>query len=214
MTYIVQSRVLKQSPIAKIINSYEFYKENIYTKYKLIKRTAFGLNKKIIGTYLDSRFLHDAPVIVQGKPVNGGAVRGRIIKDQNNISKYEGELVFITESNVPPKVIMAENRFNGYISKEGGVTSHAALVAIGEGKPCVTDVQWENSNDDVIILGSAVLKEGDYITLDANTGRIYIEDIPILEVSVVDHEYREIKDEILEVIEELVAPVEQKEGPA
>ena len=210
MTYIVQSRILKQSPIAKIINSYEFYKENIYTKYKLIKRTAFGLNKKIIGTYLDSRFLHDSPVIMQGKPVNGGAVRGKIIKDQNNISKFDGELIFITESNVPPKVIMAENRFSGYLSKEGGVTSHAALVAIGEGKPCVTDVQWENAEDDLIILGSATLHEGDYITLDANSGRIYREDIPILEVSVVDHEYKEIKDEILSVIEELVAPVEQK----
>jgi phosphohistidine swiveling domain-containing protein len=211
ITYIVQSRILKQSPIAKIINSYEFYKENIYTKYKLIKRTAFGLNKKILGTYLDSRFLNDAPVITQGKPVNGGAVRGKIVKDQNNISRFSGELIFITESNVPPKVIMEENRFSGYISKEGGVTSHAALVAIGEGKPCVTDVIWEHGQcDDEIILGTTVLHEGDYITLDANTGRIYIEDIPILEVSVVDHEYREIKDEILSVIEELVAPVEQK----
>ncbi|MCL1834388.1 MAG: PEP-utilizing enzyme, partial [Leptospirales bacterium] len=210
VTYIVQSRILKQSPIAKIINSYEFYKEDLYTKYKLIKRTAFGLNKKIIGTYLDSKYLNDSPVIVQGKAVNGGAVRGRIIKDQNNIHKFDGELIFITESNVPPKVIMAENRFNGYISKEGGVTSHAALVAIGEGKPCVTDVMWENGPDDSIILGSVMLHEGDYITLDANTGRIYMEDIPILEVSVVDHEYKEIKDQILEVIEELVAPIEEK----
>ncbi|HOK01412.1 MAG TPA: PEP-utilizing enzyme [Spirochaetota bacterium] len=213
VAYIVQSRVLKQSPIARIINSYEFYKENIYTKYKLIKRTAFGLNKKIIGTYLDRKALSDAPVIAQGKPVNGGAVRGRLIKDQNSISLFDGKLIFITESNVPPKVIMAENRFYGYISKEGGVTSHAALVAIGEGKPCVTDVHWEQNkepgHEDEIIIGSTVLREGDYITLDANTGMIYKEDIPILEVSVVDSEYKEIKDAILSVIEELVAPVEQ-----
>ncbi len=213
ITYIVQSRVLKQSPVAKIINSYEFYRENIYTKYKLIKRTAFGLNKKIIGTYLDRRALNDAPVVAQGKPVNGGAVRGRLITDQNSISYYDGKLIFLTESNVPPKVIMAENRFCGYISKEGGVTSHAALVAIGEGKPCVTDIQWEHNKEhgreDEIILGSAVFREGDYITLDANTGMIYREDIPVLEVSIVDNEYREIKEAILGVIEELVAPVEQ-----
>jgi len=213
ITYIVQSRVLKQSPVAKIINSYEFYKENIYTKYKLIKRTAFGLNKKIIGTYLDRKALNEAPVIAQGKPVNGGAVRGRLIIDQNSISLFDGKLIFLTESNVPPKVIMAENRFYGYISKEGGVTSHAALVAIGEGKPCVTDVHWEHNresgHDDEIILGSAIFHEGDYITLDANTGMIYKEEIPVLEVSIVDSEYGEIKDAILSVIEELVAPVEQ-----
>ena len=211
VTYIVQSRTLKQSPIAKIINSYEFFKENIYTEYKLIKRTAFGLNKKILGTYLDSKALSDAFVIVQGKPVNGGAVRGRIIKDQNSISGFSDRLIFITESNVPPKVIMAEDRFSGYLSKEGGVTSHAALVAIGEGKPCVTDVMWEHGREpDEIILGTTRLKEGDYITLDANNGRIYLEDIPILEVSIVDQEFKEIKDEILTVIEELVAPVEFK----
>ncbi len=210
ITYIVQSRILKQSPIARIINSYEFYKENMYTKYKLIKRTAFGLNKKIIAKYLDRKALSDAPLIAQGKPVNGGAVRGRIIKNQNNIDKFDGPLIFITESNVPPRVIMDEDRFLGYLSTEGGVTSHAALVAIGEGKPCVTDVPWSHGeNDDEIILGTTLLKEGDYITLDANTGQIYIKDIPILEVSIGDSEYREIRDDILSVIEELVSPVEE-----
>ncbi len=210
VTYIVQSRILKQSPIAKIINSFDFYKEQIYTQYKLIKRTAFGLNKKIMGTYLDRKVLNEVPVLVQGKPVNGGAVRGRIIKDQNSIGRFDGPLIFITESNVPPTVIMAEDRFSGFISKEGGVTSHAALVAIGEGKPCVTDVTWNEGDGDEIILGGTVFNEGDFITLDANSGMIYREDIPILEVSVVDDEYSEIKDEILSVIEELVAPVEQE----
>jgi len=210
-TYIVQSRVLKQSPIAKIINSFDFYKENIYTKYKLIKRTAFGLNKHITGTYLDRKAQSDAPVLIQGKPVNGGAVRGRIIKDHNNIGRFEGPLIFLTESNVPSKVIVAEDRFYGYISKEGGVTSHAALVAIGEGKPCVTDISWEHGAEpDEIILGNSLVHEGDYITLDANTGEIYLKNIPIMEVSVVDSEYKEIKDEIFSVIEELVAPVESE----
>ena len=45
--HIVQSRVLRQSPAAQIINSYDFYREGIYSPYKLIKRTAFSLNKKI-----------------------------------------------------------------------------------------------------------------------------------------------------------------------
>ena len=49
----------------------------------------------------------------------------------------------MAETNVPPKVIMQENNVAGYISKEGGITSHAALVAIAEKKPCMTDVNWE-----------------------------------------------------------------------
>ncbi len=210
VTNIVQSRVLKQSPIAMISNSFDFYRENIYTKYKLIKRTAFGLNKHVTGTYLDRKAQSGAPVLIQGKPVNGGAVRGRIIKNHNNIGMYDGPLIFITESNVPSRVIVAENRFSGYVSKEGGVTSHAALVAIGEGKPCVTDINWEHGvEEEDIVLGDSLLKEGDYITLDANTGNIYLKDIPIKEVSVVDVQYGEIKNEIFSVIEELVAPIQK-----
>ena len=205
-TYIVQSRVLKQSPIAQIMNSYDFFTEGIYSPFKLIKRTAFGLNRKINETYLDRKELDNVPVIAMGKPVNGGAVRGRIIKDQKNISRFEAPLIFITESNVPPMVIMKEDRFAGYISKEGGITSHAALVAIGERKPCVTDVKWEQGEDrDEIVFGGTVLREGDMITLDANTGNIYQEEIPIIEVGVIDPGYNRVRESVINVMEGLMS---------
>ncbi len=205
-TYIVQSRILKQSPIAVIVNSYNFYKENIYSPFKLIKRTAFGLSKKIVKTYLDQKETDNAPIIARGKPVYGGAVRGRIIIDDAKINTYDGQLIFITESNVPPAVIVKEARFTGYISKEGGLTSHAALVAIGERKPCVTDVQWERGEEEgEIILGGTHLREGDFITLDANTGNIYQAEIPIISLPVVDKEIRKVKEEIIGVIDSLIS---------
>lgn len=204
--YIVQSRILKQSPVALIVNSYSFYKEDIYSPFKLIKRTGFSLNRKIITNYLDQKETDNAAVIARGKPVCGGAVRGRVITDDRNIPDFDGPLIFVTESNVPPIVIMQEERFVGYISKEGGLTSHAALVAIGERKPCVTDLKWEFADDGDIIFGMTRLREGDYITLDANTGCIYNRDIPIIGISVIDVEFRKIRDEIIGVIDDLTSP--------
>lgn len=208
VVYVVQSRILKQSPTAMVMNSYDFFREGIYSPFKLIKRTAFSLNKEIIETYIDSKAVKNAPVIAHGRPVKGGAVSGRLIKDHNKINKFKGSLIFITESNVPPDVIMKEQKIVGYISKEGGITSHAALVAISEHKPCVTDVKWSSGdNDEEIFLGGTCLIEGDYITLDANTGNIYREKIPIIESGVVDEEYKAVQNKIIGVIDDLVSEV-------
>jgi len=204
--HIVQSRVLRQSPAAQIINSYDFYREGIYTPYKLIKRTSFSLNKNIMQTYLDRKAAESAPVIAIGKPVFGGAVRGRIIIDQNTITRFDGPLIFLTESNVPPRVIMEEDRFAGYISKEGGVTSHAALIAIGEKKPCVTDVAWERGpGAGEIVLGGMLLREGDHITLDANTGTMFLQDVPVITTRIADVRFQQVQQEIILVIDRLIA---------
>ncbi len=204
--HIVQSRILRQSPAAQIINSYDFYREGIYTPYKLIKRTAYSLNKNILQTYLDRKAAEAAPVIAIGKPVFGGAVRGRIIVDHNTIARFEGPLIFLTESNVPPRVIMNESRFAGYISKEGGVTSHAALIAIGEKKPCVTDVAWERGEGEgEIILGGMLLHEGDHITLDANTGTLYLQDVQVVTTRIADKRFQQVQKQIISVIDRLIA---------
>jgi phosphohistidine swiveling domain-containing protein len=203
--YIVQSRILQQSPAAQIMNSYDFYKEGIYSPFKLIKRTAFSFNKEIIETYIDSKEVKNAPVIACGRPVNGGAVSGRLVKDHKNIGKFDDKIIYITESNVPPSIIMQEKTISGYISREGGITSHAAIVAISEHKPCVTDVKWSaGDREDEIILGGTSLREGDCITLDANTGNIYLDEVPIIESDVIDEDYLVVRKKILEVIDELV----------
>jgi pyruvate,orthophosphate dikinase len=145
-------------------------------------------------------------VVALGKPVFGGAVRGRLIIDQNTISRFEGPLIFLTESNVPARAIMEEDRFAGFISKEGGVTSHAALIAIGEKKPCVTDIQWERGpGPGEILLGGLTLREGDAITLDANTGSIYLAAVPIIVSRIADEHFQQVQQDIIAVIDRLIA---------
>ncbi len=213
LLYIVQSRTLKQSPIAVVANSYDFYREGIYSEFKLIKRTAFSLNRPVVVTYLDRKVAQEFPVIARGKPVNGGAVRGRLIKDPTRIPDYEGPLIFVTESNVPPGVILKEKRFAGYISREGGITSHAALVAIGERKPCITDVHWRNGEGEDIGFDGMSLKQGDNVTMDANTGTIYLEEIPIITWGLETEELNRIRSEIIDVIDNLISRDSYRKSP-
>ena len=210
--HIVQSRPLRQSPAAQIINSYDFYREGIYTAYKLIKRTSFSINKNIMQTYLDRKSAESAPVIALGKPVFSGAVRGRVIISQQAIAKFDGPLIFLTESNVPPRAIMEEDRFTGYISKEGGVTSHAALIAIGEKKPCITDLDWQRGPcEGDILIGGMLLREGDHITLDGNTGALYLQDVPLVTTPVADEHFQQVRREIIAVIDALITQNLQRE---
>ncbi len=203
--YVVQSRTLRQSPAAALSNSYDFFREHIYNIFNLIEKTAFSLNKKITVTYLDRKKIQNTPVLAIGRPVTGGAVSGRLVKNQKNIEKFEGPLVFLTASNVPPSVIMTQSNCAGYISKEGGVTSHAALVAIGERKPCLTDVAWEQGGrEDEIILGGSYLQEGDFVTIDANTGNLYKGEIPVIESYAIDDDLKTIKKNIIAEIDRLI----------
>ncbi len=106
--YIVQSRVLRQSPAAQIINSYDFYREGIYSPFKLIKRTAFSLNKKITKPILTGKPRTQR----RSLPWANRSWRSRarpLIIDQNTMARFDGPLIFLTESNVPPRVIMEEN---------------------------------------------------------------------------------------------------------
>ena len=188
------------------MNSYDFYREGIYSDFKVIKRTVFSLNKHIIETYIDLKSAKNTPIAATGKPVTGGAVQGRIITDQNNINRFDGPLIFLTARNVPPDVIMQEGKFVGYISKEGGITSHAALVAIGEHKPCVTDVSWQlGDTTDAILIGSTQLQEGDTVTLDANTGSIYASAVPIISTNVTETTVKTIRDAIIQVLDNVVS---------
>jgi phosphohistidine swiveling domain-containing protein len=114
------------------------------------------------------------------------------------IKKYPNEhIIFITKSNVPREVNL-QSEIDGYISEEGGVTSHAALVSIGK-LPCIVGVKWRKYGSRVFLGDTVDMKEGEVITLDANDGYIYRGKLPIQASSENDPEYLEAEKAILEI---------------
>jgi len=103
-------------------------------------------------------------VILKGKSANGGFTFGKAIKlvniDYNELSKtnFDGKILIV--KNLTPDLIVFINKISGIISENGGITSHAAIIAIEFNIPCVVGVKDCMSK----------INNDDYIRLDANEG--------------------------------------------
>jgi pyruvate,orthophosphate dikinase len=196
--HILQARSLTLAPMAEVVTNYKIYQSGLMSESELIKRTRRIVGKPLINTFLKETDKHCNTPIANGQPIAGGVVAGRVISDVAHIEKYPNEhIIFITKSNVPREVGF-RSEIDGYISEEGGVTSHAALVSIGK-IPCIVGVKWRKFGNRIFLGDTIDVKEGDVITLDANDGYIYRGKLPIQASSENDPEYLEAEKAILEI---------------
>ncbi|MCP4602610.1 MAG: hypothetical protein GY847_19195 [Proteobacteria bacterium] len=199
---ILQTRPLTLAPMVNVVANYRMYLKGLISDSELVKRTRRIAGHPLINTFLEEISKHNNTPITFGQPIAGGVVAGRIIFDQKNIEKYPDEhIIFITKSNVPREVTL-QSGIDGYISEEGGVTSHAALVSIGK-LPCIVGVKWSKFGNSIFLDEDVEIMEGDIITLDANEGYIYKGELPILESPEDNPEYLEAEKAILDIIKRL-----------
>jgi len=112
----------------------------------------------------------------QRLPASPGAASGRIVfsaKEAVEKKKNEKDLILVREETSPEDIV-GMNLCNGILTARGGMTSHAAVVARGLGKPCVvgcSDIEIDLDKR-IMKIKDKVLKDGDYITIDGSTGRV------------------------------------------
>ena len=139
--YILQARPLTLAPMADVVTAYKMYKANLMSVTDLLKRTRRIVGRPLMNTFMSELDKQSNTPIASGQPIAGGVVSGRIILNAKNINNYPDEhIIFMAKSNVP-KMAGRKSGIDGYISEEGGVTSHAALVSIGK-LPCIVGVRW------------------------------------------------------------------------
>lgn len=196
--WIFQTRRLLLTPMANVITNFDLYSQGVIDAEELVRRTRRIVNQPLINTYLDEKDKQKNPPIANGEPVSGGAVSGRIICDQSKIENFPNEdIIFFVKSNLPDK-IEAQSQITGYVSEEGGATSHAALKSIGEFS-CIVGVDWSGKNGQIII-GDTILHEGDFVTVDANEGYVYPCKLPIHEFQEDNPDFIKAKQAILDII--------------
>ncbi len=217
--YIVQNRLLPMVPMASVISDYDFYQRGLINDTELVKRTRRIVSQPVITTYLDEADKKKQSPVAAGQPISGGVVVGRIVCDESKIKEYDDDIIFITKSNVP-RELTQEPKIKGYLSEEGGATSHAALISIGK-IPCIVGVSWYHSGDKILIgergRGFAghfyELREGDLITLDANEGFVYAGVLPIRATPADDPRYLEAEAAIKRIIARINAYSRIPRGP-
>ena len=181
--YCLQTRNGKMNARAMVTTSVEMVGEGLIPKARALERIAPTLLEQLLVPSLDPR--HRIEPIAQGLPASPGAASGEVVFDADTAERRgrAGENVILVREETKPEDIHGFFAAQGILTARGGKTSHAAVVARGMGKPCVSgceairiDVRERRAD-----VGATSLHEGDLITIDGTTGNVYPGRIPTVE---------------------------------
>ena len=182
--YCLQTRNGKMNAQAMVRTSVEMEKENLISKEEALTRIDPMSLEQMLFPRLDPNAKAEA--VAQGLPASPGAASGIAVFDADRaeqLGRDLGQKVILVREETKPEDIHGFFASQGILTSRGGKTSHAAVVARGMGKPCVAGA--EGISVDVgrreAIVGDTHFKEGDTITLDGSSGRVYIGAIPTVE---------------------------------
>jgi pyruvate,orthophosphate dikinase len=198
--YILQTRVGKRSARAEVKIAVDMVKEGLITKEEAILRVDPRRIEQLLHPMIDPKA--EKVVLTKGLPASPGAAWGKVIFDSDEAADLSeaGEPVILVRDETSPDDIRGMARSRGILTARGGMTSHAAVVARGIGKPCVVgaeeiEVDYENN---LFKVRDVVVKKGDIITIDGSTGEVLLGKVPT-----VDPELFEEFNELLKWADEI-----------
>ena len=188
--YFLQTRNGKRTAPAAIKIACDLVDEGMISKEEAILRIEAKSLDQLLHPTFDTEALKAGEVIGSALPASPGAAAGKIVFDSETAKKLgnggEGERVILVRLETTPEDIEGMVAAQGILTVRGGMTSHAAVVARGMGTCCVSGCGDIKMNEEAkeFTLGGYTFHEGDYISLDGTTGKIYNGDIKTVEASV------------------------------
>ncbi|WP_242445323.1 pyruvate, phosphate dikinase [Chromatium okenii] len=182
--YCLQTRNGKMNTVAMVRTSVEMEREGLITKEQALLRIAPDSLEQMLFPRLDPTIKAEA--VAQGLPASPGAASGIAVFDADRAEQYgreQGRKVILVREETKPEDIHGFFASEGILTSRGGKTSHAAVVARGMGKPCVAGAEGisVDVNRREARVGLTSFKEGDVITLDGTSGKVYLGAIPTVE---------------------------------
>ncbi|KKP37893.1 MAG: Pyruvate, phosphate dikinase [Candidatus Peregrinibacteria bacterium GW2011_GWA2_33_10] len=177
--FILQTRNGKRTAHAAVKIAHDMIEEGLETKEEaLLKINPLQLTQ-LLHPSLDPKAKKE--VIAKGLPASPGAACGKIVFNADDAYEWNenAEKVILVRKETSPEDIHGMNAAQGILTSMGGMTSHAAVVARGMGKCCITgckDIKI-NKHDKTMKIGDLILQEGDIITLNGSTGEIIIGEV-------------------------------------
>lgn len=186
--FFLQTRNGKRTAQAALQIACDLVDEGKITPEEAVTRIEAKSLDQLLHPTFDADALKAGTVIGQALPASPGAAAGKVYFTAEDAKKAHesGERVILVRLETSPEDIEGMHAAEGILTVRGGMTSHAAVVARGMGTCCVSgcgDISI-NEDDKVFQLGGHVYHEGDYISLDGSTGKIYDGDIRTMEASI------------------------------
>lgn len=188
--YFLQTRNGKRTAPAAIQIACDLVDEGMITKEEAVLRIEAKSLDQLLHPTFDKDSLKAGEVIGEALPASPGAAAGKVVftaEEAKELGKGgKGERVVLVRLETTPEDIEGMVAAQGILTVRGGMTSHAAVVARGMGTCCVSGCGDIKINEEAkeFELGGYTFHEGDYISLDGTTGKIYKGDIKTVEASV------------------------------
>ncbi|MCR1897871.1 pyruvate, phosphate dikinase [Irregularibacter muris] len=183
--FILQTRSGKRTAEAAMRVAVELVEEGLISKEEAILRIDAKQLDQLLHPTFEPRALEAAQMLAQGLPASPGAARGKIYFTAEKIieAANNGEKTILVRQETSPEDIEGMYAAQGILTARGGMTSHAAVVARGMGKCCVAGCETIKVNEQKreFVIEGRVFTEGDFISLDGSTGKVYRGDIATIE---------------------------------
>ncbi|WPX96465.1 pyruvate, phosphate dikinase [Candidatus Bandiella euplotis] len=173
--WILQTRSGKRTATAAIRIAIDMLNEGILNKNQVLNSIEPNLVEKILHPNLDPKALKT--LLTKGLPASPGAASGKIaLSSERAETMARNDNVILVRNETSPEDIGGIDASSGVLTGRGGMTSHAAVVARGMGKPCITGASeiLVNTKTNTLKINDAVLSEGDYITINGATGEVFL----------------------------------------
>ncbi len=185
--YILQTRNGKRTIQSAIKVVTDLVNEGLITKEEAISRIEPNQLNQVLHLTFDPKALEEAQVVAKGLAASPGAASGKVYFNADDVvaAKQRGEKVILVRLETSPEDIEGMVSAEGILTARGGMTSHAAVVARGMGKCCVSGCSEIRVDEDnkVIKINDLIIKEGDYISIDGSTGVVYLGEIEKIQPS-------------------------------
>jgi len=181
--YCLQTRNGKMNAVGMVRTSVEMANEGLISKDQALMRIDPEYLEQLLHPRLDPT--HKAEPLAKGLPASPGAACGKCVfdADRAELLGRAGEKVILVREETKPEDIHGFFASQGILTSRGGKTSHAAVVARGMGKACVAGAEGigVDTRARLAKMGEQTLHEGDVITIDGSSGKVYLGEIPTLE---------------------------------
>ena len=179
--WMLQTRNGKRTGAAMLKIAMDMLAEGLIDEKTAVLRCEPAKLDELLHPVFDASAMKNAKVLTKGLPASPGAATGQVVFFAEEAAKWnrDGKHVILVRIETSPEDLSGMNAAEGILTARGGMTSHAAVVARGMGKCCVSGAGELNIDYKArtIKIGDTVIKEGDWISLNGSTGEVYLGEV-------------------------------------
>ncbi|KAM0954285.1 putative pyruvate, phosphate dikinase [Dioscorea sansibarensis] len=181
--WMLQCRSGKRTGKGAVKIAVDMVKEGLVETRSAIKMVEPGHLDQLLHPQFEDPSAYKDKVIATGLPASPGAAVGQVVFTADDAEEWhaQGKTVILVRTETSPEDVGGMHAAAGILTARGGMTSHAAVVARGWGKCCVSGCSDIRVNDaeKVVVIGDKVIREGDWLSLNGSTGEVILEKQPL-----------------------------------